>query len=208
MSTTRPAASSLRDRAASLGRVLIDVTGTLGVPLSGDLRMASPAAARLMGLSADRLDELAAEGIGPRRHHLGVAGSRTSVRVADLAAWGAAQQLAGSWRTGCQMLDALMPVASREDRTEATAELLRRAAAAWAESAGIAPPAGLDRVSEPLAAELLGVGAAHLRNLRSRQDGPEPIRGWRSGVRGGQVGYTLLDLARYVEGRMIFSGEE
>lgn len=56
---------------------------------------------------------------------------------------------------------------------------------------------GDDRVTEPVAAALLGYAAGTLKNKRDGLDGPPS---YKRGMDGRRVSYRLADLAQWVEG--------
>lgn len=55
--------------------------------VSGDQRVSEAAAALLLGIAHGSLKNMRAEGRAPPHYRIGIAGSRVSYRIADLAAW-------------------------------------------------------------------------------------------------------------------------
>lgn len=58
-----------------------------GLTVTGDRRVNEKAAAYLLGYSAGHFKALRQQGNGPRHYTVGVAGSRVSYKLDDLASW-------------------------------------------------------------------------------------------------------------------------
>lgn len=85
-----------------------------------------------------------------------------------------------------------MGISNEAERIEAAARLLRGAA----REVGIVT--GDDRVSEAVAAQLLGLTQGGLKNLRHEGDAPTA---YRVPVGGSRTSYRIADLAKWVEAR-------
>jgi len=75
------------DRVDRCTRLLLEAARENGLAISGDGRVSEVDAARLLALSAGHLKNLRAAGEGPPAYTRGLAGSRVSYRLEDLAAW-------------------------------------------------------------------------------------------------------------------------
>ena len=75
------------DRVERCARLLMAAARETGMTVSGDGRVSEADAARLLALSAGHLKNLRAAGEGPTAYNRGLAGSRVSYRLEDLAAW-------------------------------------------------------------------------------------------------------------------------
>ncbi len=75
------------DRVKAAEAALLHAVDQWGIAMSGDGRVAERDAARLLGLSAEYLKQMRDEGKSPPSYRRGVAGSRVSYRLDDLALW-------------------------------------------------------------------------------------------------------------------------
>ncbi len=79
--------TTLQDRIESCARMLTTAARQAGTTVSGDGRVSEQDAAQLLGYAPTYLKQLRQEGRGPIPYGRGMAGSRVSYRLIDLAGW-------------------------------------------------------------------------------------------------------------------------